>query len=78
VAEREQRRQATGQEAAEKAMSAYYEAARREIAANFAGFASPVPRYGPAERAAGSAALREAVTDFDRKHPTVPFEHWEG
>jgi hypothetical protein len=78
LAEREQRRQATGQEAAEKAMSAYYEAACREIAASFAGFAGPVPRYGPAEQAAGSAARHQAVTDFDRKHPAVPFEHWEG
>jgi hypothetical protein len=76
----EQRRQATGQEAAEKAMLAHYEAGCREIAANYAGFVAvgTVPRYGPAEQAAGSAARHEAVTDFDRKHPTVALEHWEG
>ena len=78
LAEREQRRQAAGQEAAEAAMLAYHEACCREIAANFAGFASPVPRYGPAEQAAGSAARRDAVADFDRRNPLKPFEKFKG
>lgn len=78
VAEREERRRAAGQVAAEKAQQAAHEAELRTNDVDFAGFVGKVPADNAHTRAAGREVQREALIGFDAKHPLTPFEKFKG
>jgi hypothetical protein len=78
VADHERTRQAAGNAAFEKARRSYLAAEKQQATVEFAAFAGlNTVSDSPYAREAGRQARREALEEFDAKHPLVPFKDWQ-